>query len=76
VNEFPDALTDSASTRSRHAAAADHPALLVLAPIFAVVLQATPIGRRIYALGGSPAAARYAGVPPSVSASRCSWPRA
>jgi rhamnose transport system permease protein len=35
---------------------------LVLAPIFAVALQRMPIGRRIYAIGGSPAAARYSGV--------------
>lgn len=35
---------------------------LVLAPVFALVLQHTPTGRRIYAIGGSPAAARYSGV--------------
>ena len=35
---------------------------LLLAPVFAVVLQHTPTGRRIYALGGNPDAARYAGV--------------
>ena len=35
---------------------------LVLAPIFLVALQKMPIGRRIYAIGGSPDAARYSGV--------------
>ncbi len=35
---------------------------LVLAPVFALVLQKTPIGRRIYAIGGNPEAARYSGV--------------
>ncbi|MDR3376262.1 MAG: ABC transporter permease [Ancalomicrobiaceae bacterium] len=35
---------------------------LILAPIFAVVLQATPIGRRIYAIGGNPATALYSGI--------------
>lgn len=35
---------------------------LVLAPVFAVVLQRSATGRRIYAIGGNPDAARYAGV--------------
>lgn len=35
---------------------------LVLAPLFAVVLQKTPTGKRIYALGGSPDVARYSGI--------------
>ena len=35
---------------------------LVLAPAFAIALQTMPIGRRIYALGGNPDAARYSGV--------------
>jgi rhamnose transport system permease protein len=35
---------------------------LVLAPVFAVVLQKTAVGRRIYAIGGNPEAARYSGV--------------
>jgi rhamnose transport system permease protein len=35
---------------------------LLLAPIFAVVLQKTAVGRRIYAIGGSPEAARYSGI--------------
>ena len=35
---------------------------LVLAPVFAVVLQKTPTGRRIYAIGGNPEAARYSGI--------------
>lgn len=35
---------------------------IVLAPLFAIALQKMPIGRRIYAIGGSPAAARYSGI--------------
>jgi rhamnose transport system permease protein len=35
---------------------------LMLAPVFAIVLQKTAIGRRIYAIGGNPEAARYSGV--------------
>lgn len=35
---------------------------LVLAPTFLIVLQKMPVGRRIYAIGGSPDAARYSGV--------------
>ena len=35
---------------------------VLLAPIFAIALQKMPIGRRIYAIGGSPAAARYSGI--------------
>ncbi len=35
---------------------------LVLAPLFALTLHRLPTGRRIYAIGGNPAAARYAGV--------------
>lgn len=35
---------------------------LVAAPIFVVVLHLTPIGRRIYAIGGNPGVARYSGV--------------
>jgi rhamnose transport system permease protein len=35
---------------------------LLLAPVFAIVLHRTATGRRIYAIGASPAAARYSGV--------------
>lgn len=35
---------------------------LILAPIAAVVLHLTTFGRRVYAIGGNPDAARYAGV--------------
>ncbi|PVE50615.1 ABC transporter permease [Rhizobium rhizogenes] len=35
---------------------------LLLAPLFALVLQFTPLGRRIYALGASPEAALYSGI--------------
>jgi rhamnose transport system permease protein len=35
---------------------------LVLTPIFAAFLQFKPFGRRIYAIGGNPAAALYSGI--------------
>ena len=35
---------------------------LVLAPLFAIVLQYTPTGRRIYAIGGNPDSALYSGI--------------
>lgn len=36
---------------------------LVVAPVFFLVAHHTPVGRRIYAIGGSPDVARYTGVP-------------
>ncbi len=63
VNEFPDAFTDfGINTVGNSAVPWTIVPFLVLAPIFAVVLQYSAIGRRIYAVGGSPDAARYAGV--------------
>jgi rhamnose transport system permease protein len=63
VNEFPDVLTDfGIDTVADSAFPWTIVPFLVLAPIFAVVLQRTTIGRRIYAVGGSPDVARYAGV--------------
>ena len=35
---------------------------LVLAPVFAIILQMSTVGRRIYAIGGNPSAALYSGV--------------
>ena len=35
---------------------------LVLAPVFAILLQYTPVGRRIYAIGGNPDSALYSGI--------------
>jgi len=35
---------------------------LVLAPVFAIFLQRSPVGRHIYAIGGNPSAALYSGV--------------
>jgi rhamnose transport system permease protein len=63
VNEFPDAFTDFGIDTVRGSILPWTIApFLVLAPIFAVVLQKSAIGRRIYAIGGSPDVARYAGV--------------
>jgi len=63
INQFPDALTDFGINN-----VGETPLpwtivpFLILAPLFAVVLQRTPIGRRIYAIGGNPDAALYSGV--------------
>ena len=35
---------------------------IIAAVLFAVVLQCTPLGRKIYAVGGNPAVARYSGI--------------
>ena len=63
VNEFPDAFTDFGINTIGHTPLPWTIApFLLLAPIFVIVLQYSSIGRRIYAIGGNPDAARYAGV--------------
>jgi rhamnose transport system permease protein len=63
VNEFPDAFTDfGINTMGGSVVPWTIAPFLVLAPIFAVLLQKSAIGRRIYAFGGNPDVARYAGV--------------
>ncbi len=63
VNQFPDAFTDFGIFN-----VGDTPVpwtivpFVVLAPIFAIVLQKTATGRRIYAIGGNPDTAVYSGV--------------
>jgi rhamnose transport system permease protein len=63
VNQFPDAFTNFGIYN-----VGDTPLpwtivpFLVLAPVFAIVLQKTPTGRRIYAIGGNPDTALYSGV--------------
>ncbi len=63
VNVLPDALTNfGIDTVGRSPVPWTLVPFLVLAPLFAILLQRTPTGRRIYALGGNPAAALYSGV--------------
>ena len=63
INDFPDSFLDLGINT-----VGDSPVpwtivpFIVLAPIFAVALQRMPLGRRIYAIGGSPEAARYSGI--------------
>ncbi|MDQ0392383.1 ABC transporter permease [Labrys monachus] len=63
VNDFPDSVTDFGIDTL-----GDSPIpwtilpFLALAPVFVFVLQASATGRRIYALGGNPSVALYAGV--------------
>jgi rhamnose transport system permease protein len=63
VNQFPDAFLNFGIYNI-----GDTPLpwtilpFLVLAPLFAILLQKTPTGRRIYAIGGNPDTARYSGV--------------
>jgi rhamnose transport system permease protein len=63
INQFPDALTNFGID---NLAATPLPwtilPFLILAPLFAVVLHRTSVGRRIYAIGGNPDAALYSGV--------------
>lgn len=63
VNVLPDALTNfGIDTVGPTPVPWTLVPFLLLAPVFAVLLQYTPTGRRIYALGGNPAAALYSGV--------------
>jgi rhamnose transport system permease protein len=63
INKFPDSFLDM-GVRSIPGLPVPWTIVpfLILAPIFAVVLQRAPVGRRIYALGGNPSTARYSGV--------------
>jgi rhamnose transport system permease protein len=63
VNIFPDALTNFGidDLPGTHIPQVVVP-FLILAPIFAVVLQLTATGKRIYAIGGNPSAALYSGI--------------
>jgi rhamnose transport system permease protein len=63
VNELPPAITDF-GIRNVPGTAIPWTIVpfLALAPIFAVVLQHTAIGRRIYAIGGNPDTALYSGI--------------
>lgn len=63
INIFPESLTDFgiddiAGTRIPWVIVP----FLILAPIFAAVLQSMPFGKRVYAIGGNPAAALYSGI--------------
>ncbi|WP_448950900.1 ABC transporter permease [Labrys neptuniae] len=63
VNEFPESFTDfGINTLGDTPIPWTIVPFLVLAPVFAVLLQMSSIGRRIYAIGGSPDTALYAGV--------------
>ncbi|WP_131197012.1 ABC transporter permease [Lichenihabitans psoromatis] len=63
VNVLPDVLTDfGINTVLGNVLPWTIVPFLVLAPIFVVVLHRTPIGRRIYAVGGNPETARYSGI--------------
>jgi rhamnose transport system permease protein len=63
VNIFPDALTNFGidNVGGSFVPWTIMP-FVVLAPVFALALQRTAIGRRIYAIGGNPDAALYSGV--------------
>ena len=63
INEFPDSFLDfGIDTLGNSPIPETIVPFLILAPIFAVILQKMPLGRRIYAVGGSPDAARYSGI--------------
>jgi rhamnose transport system permease protein len=63
VNVFPDIVTDFGigsvpGTRIPYVILP----FFLLAPLFAIWLQRKPFGQRVYAVGGSPAAALYSGI--------------
>jgi rhamnose transport system permease protein len=63
INVFPAALTDFGIDNVPGTAIPQVIApFLVLVPVFFVFLQMKPFGQRIYAIGGSPAAALYSGI--------------
>ncbi|QPC95465.1 ABC transporter permease [Mesorhizobium sp. INR15] len=63
INDFPDAFLDFGINNVPGTLIPwTIVPFLVLAPLFLVALQKMPVGRRIYAIGGSPDAARYSGV--------------
>ena len=63
VNEFPDGFTNFGIDNVGGTLLPwTIVPFLILAPIFSVVLQRSALGRRIYAIGGNPETARYAGV--------------
>jgi rhamnose transport system permease protein len=63
INQFPDALTNfGINNVSETPLPWTIAPFLIIAPFFAVVLHRTPVGRRIYAIGGNPDAALYSGV--------------
>ena len=63
VNDFPDSVTDfGIDTVGDSVLPWTIVPFLVLAPIVLVILQKSVVGRRIYAIGGNPAVALYAGV--------------
>ncbi len=63
VNKLPEGLTDfGISTVGSTEIPWTIVPFILLAPIFAVVLHYTPLGRRIYAIGGNPEVALYTGV--------------
>ena len=63
VNVFPDALTDFGINNVGDSFVPwTIVPFVVLAPVFALGLQHTAIGRRIYAIGGNPDTALYSGI--------------
>jgi rhamnose transport system permease protein len=63
VNKFPESFSDfGVDTVGETPIPWTIVPFLVLAPVFAIILQSSTIGRRIYAIGGNPTAALYSGV--------------
>ena len=63
VNVFPDSFTDFGLNNVGNTPIPwTIVPFLVLLPVFVIVLGYTALGRRIYAIGGNPDAARYSGV--------------
>jgi rhamnose transport system permease protein len=63
VNELPEILTDfGINTVGASAVPWTIVPFILLAPVFAVVLHWTALGRRIYAVGGNPEVALYTGI--------------
>lgn len=76
INDFPDSFLDfGIDTVGTSPVPQTILPFLLLAPVFAIALQKMPLGRRIYAIGGSPDAARYSGIRPPERCLACSSPQ-
>lgn len=63
INDFPDSFLDfGIDTLGETPIPWTFVPFIILAPLFTLALQKMPVGRRIYAIGGSPETARYSGI--------------
>jgi rhamnose transport system permease protein len=62
ITAYPEAFTDLATMKVIPFVSLEFALFLVLAAVFALVLHGTVVGRRLYAIGLNPTAARFSGL--------------